>query len=178
MAEASSLSSATTGSGVSAAAQRFSQQDTPLPVVRVFSVRGIEYLLMTIALWLGAAGLVSLVVSLIQGDTGFGALSFPISLLVTALPVFAFLFLRLRSAELKTPALRYEPSKRRCSQFSQILSFLISFFAVVGIIYTLLQAVAGHSDDIWKVLGSLVVLLIVAGGILWYYWCDEHKFVK
>ncbi len=152
--------------------------DQPVPVVRVLSVRGLEYAFMSIMLWFGAASLIWILDTLIMGSASFQALSFPLSTLLTSLPVFAFLFLRLRKAELANPSLRLEPSKRRFSQITQILAFLTCFFNVVGVVYMIVASLGGgEMDSIPKSLGITAVTLLVAGGILAYYWIDEHRLV-
>lgn len=152
--------------------------DRPVPVVKVLSVRGVEYAMMSILLWFGAGSLMTLLVSLIQGGAGFESLAFPLSLLLVCLPGFAFFYLRLRSAELANPDLRLDASKRRFSQITQILAFLTCFFNIVAVVYLLVGMAGGNeAPNIGKVLGSAVVILLVAGGILYYYWVDEHKLV-
>src|SRR5690606_18404495 len=92
------------------------EDDRPIPVVKVLSVRGVEYAMMSILLWIGAGSLISLFVSIIYGGASFDSLAFPISLLLVCMPGFAWFYLRLRKAELDNPSLRLEPSKRRFSQ--------------------------------------------------------------
>ncbi len=153
--------------------------DRPVPVVKVLSVRGVEYAMMSILLWFGAGSLIYLLVSLINGNSSFDGLAFPLSLLIVCLPGFAFFFLRLRKAELDNPSLRLEPSKRRYSQITQILAFLTCFFNIVTVVFSLLALVGGEDgDSVGKILGSAVVILLIAGGILFYYWQDEHKLVR
>ncbi len=153
--------------------------DKPVPVVKVLSVRGVEYAMMSILLWFGAGSLITVLVTLVMGGTDFDNLAFPVSMLLVCLPAFAWLFLRLRKAELDDPALRLEPSKRRFSQITQILSFLTCFFTIVTVIYTLVSKVGGNDvGNIGKVLGVSAVILAIAGGILTYYWFDEHKLVN
>ena len=152
--------------------------DQPIPVVKVLSVRGVEYAMMSIMLWIGAGMLIYLLVSLISGNSSFDMLAFPISVLLVTVPIFGFLFLRLRKSELEQPSLRMEPSKRRFSQITQILAFLTCFFNIVTVVYLLIGMAGGNEvANIGKVLGSAAVTLIIAGGILAYYWVDEHKMV-
>lgn len=153
--------------------------DTPLPVVKVLSVRGVEYAMMSILLWIGAGSLIFLLVSLINGSANFDAMAFPLSLLLVCVPGFAFFYLRLRKAELANPALRLDASKRRFSQITQIVAFLTCFFNIVTVVYLLLGMAGGNeTEGIAKVLGSTAVTLAIAGGILAYYWYDEHKLVE
>jgi FtsH-binding integral membrane protein len=100
-------------------------------------------------------------------------------MLLVCLPAFSWLFLRLRKAELDNPALRLEPSKRRFSQITQILSFLTCFFTIVTVVYSLISAAGGEDvGGIGKILGVGAIILIIAGGILTYYWFDEHRLVN
>jgi hypothetical protein len=152
--------------------------DRPVPVVKVLSVRGVEYAMMSMLLWFGAGSLIFTLISIINGFDGFDALAFPIAMLLVCLPGFGYLFLRLRKAELDDPSLRLEASKRRLTQITQILAFLTCFFNIVTVVYLLLGVAGGNEiDSIGKVLGSAAVVLLVAGGILYYYWVDEHKLV-
>lgn len=153
--------------------------DRPIPVVKVLSVRGVEYAMMSILLWFGAGSLIFILVSIIQGGASFETLAFPLSLLLVTTPGFAYLYLRLRRAELDTPSLRLEPSKRRFSQITQIVAFLTCFFNIVTVVYMLLSIAGGAEGvSVGKTLGSAVAVLAVAGGILAYYWIDEHRQVR
>lgn len=159
--------------------QEANYSDRPVPVVRVLSVRGVEYAMMSIMLWIWAGSLITILVTLIMGGSGFSQLAFPISLLVIAVPVFALFYIRLRRAELRDPSLRLDASKRRFSQITQIVAFLACFFNLVTFVYMLMSAIGGTSSgSIGKYIGSTVVVLLVAGSILAYYWFDEHKLVK
>jgi len=152
------------------------QNDQPVAVVKVLSVKGLEYFMMTFALWVGAFAIAGVLLSLVNNGTSFDVLAFPVSSLIVALGVFSFFFLRLKKAELQNPSLRFDPSKRRLSQITQIVAYLTSFFSVVGIVYSLLAKMAGSLDTVlWKILLDLAIVLVVAGGILAYYWIDEHK---
>lgn len=153
--------------------------DRPVPVVKVLSVRGVEYAMMSFALWIGAASLIWILDTLILGGASFQILAFPLSVLLVSLPIFAFLYLRLRRAELNDPSLRLEPSKRRFSQITQLVTFLTCLFNVIAVVYIIMGIVGGEdSGSIGKTLGAAAVTLVVAGGILVYYWFDEHKLVK
>jgi hypothetical protein len=152
--------------------------DRPVPVVKVLSVRGVEYAMMSFLLWIGAGSLMFLLVSLIQGVSDFDSMAFPLALLLVCLPGFAFFYLRLRSAELANESLRLDASKRRFSQITQILAFLTCFFNIVTIVYLMIGMAGGNEvAEIGKTLGSAAVILFIAGGILYYYWVDEHKLV-
>lgn len=148
----------------------------PQPVVRVLSPRGVEYVFMAIALVTGAIGLVSALLALVNGNHSFSVLYFPLALLVVAVPVFSALFLRLKQAELLDPSARLDASKRRTTQFLQIGSFVICFFTLIGFLATIFSKLSGnYSGSIVKVVLDVAVILLIAGGILYYYWNDEHK---
>jgi hypothetical protein len=148
----------------------------PQPVVKVLSPRGVEYVFLTIALFTGAIGLASALISLVNGKTDFSVLAFPAATLLVSVPVFAWLFLRLKKAELANPSLQLDPSKRRSTQFTQIFSFIVSFFTLIGCVSFIFAKMAGqYNGSILKVILDVLVILLVAGGILVYYWRDEHR---
>jgi hypothetical protein len=153
--------------------------DLPVPVVQVLSVRGVEYTMMTLMLWFAAGSLIGILLSLFNGGTDFAILSFPLALLLVCVPGFAFLFLRLKKAELANPALRMDASKRRLSQFTQVIAFAVCLFNVIALVYTILSAIGGESvGSLGKTFLNVAVMLVVAGGVLAYYWIDEHRAVK
>ncbi|PJE65611.1 hypothetical protein COU91_00670 [Candidatus Saccharibacteria bacterium CG10_big_fil_rev_8_21_14_0_10_47_8] len=160
---------------------RLSTSDTslPVPVVKVLSVHGVEYAMMTIALWVTAAAMAWALLNLINSGTSFDLLIVPVSALITSLPIFGLLFIRLRSAELSNPSLRIDPSKRRWSQTTQLLAFVTCLVNLSVFAYIALQKVSGNSDtSIGKTIADLLVILVIAGGILAYYWFDEHRGLK
>lgn len=153
--------------------------DKPVPVVQVFSVRGVEYAFMSLMLWFGAGALITALDTLIMGPVSFDALSYPVSVLVVSLPIFSWLFLRLRKSELIKPELRLEASKRRWSQITQLVTFLAVFFHLIALVYILVTKVGGGwNGSLPKTMGVILVNILVAGGILAYYWADEHKLVR
>ena len=158
-------------------AAKFNQDDLPTPVVKVFSVRGLEYGMMTLCLWIAADALLAVLLLLINGGTGFKYLAFPASLLIVTLPVFSWLFLRLKRAEVAKPELRFDPSKRRWSQITQLFSFVVVLGALIGIIYTVLGKIGGLNigSSLGKSILDEVVILAVIGGVFVYYWIDEHR---
>lgn len=153
--------------------------DEPMPVVRVLSVRGVEYGMMTIALWVAASTAAWIVLNMLNGSGGFDAVVVPVSSLVICLPVFGLLFLRLKKAELAQPSLRMDPSKRRWSQTTQFLAFIGLLINFIYFVYVLLQhASGGHGPSVGKSVLSLAVVTVIAGGVLAYYWHDEHRLRK
>ena len=150
----------------------------PQPVVHVLSPRGVEYVFLTIALFTAAIGMTSILLSLVNGKTDFAVLSFPVAVLVVSLPVFSWLFLRLKQAELLNPSLQLDASKRRSTQFTQIVTFLVVFFTSIGFLTAIFAKMAGQYDGSpIKLILDVAVILGVSGGILFYYWRDEHKLI-
>jgi len=150
---------------------------TPQPVVKVLSPRGVEYVFLTVTLFTAAAGLISALIALVNGKTDFGVLEFPTAILVVSVPIFAWLFLRLKKAEVNNPSLRQEPSKRRSTQYIQIVSFVICLFTLIGMLTAIFSKMSGSfgSESLMKLILDAVVILAVLGGILLYYWRDEHR---
>jgi hypothetical protein len=146
----------------------------PTPVVRVLSPFGVEYVFLTVALLTSAFALTAILLLLVNGSTGFDSLAFPTSMLVVALPVFAFLFLRLKKMELIVPDLKLDASKRRSTQFTQIVAFLACFFTLVGFVFSIFANIGGSDLSVGKAALNSLCILAVAGGILAYYWRDEH----
>lgn len=148
-------------------------------VVKVMNVRGLEYLMMSIALWFGAAGLIWGILSIVNGGASFSVLAMPASLALVGVPIFALLFLRLKKAELKDPSLRLSTSKRRSSHITQVLAFLVCLFNLITFVYIVFSNIGGESSiSIGKAVANLFIVLAVAGGILAYYWFNEHHIQK
>jgi len=147
----------------------------PVAVVRVLSPTGVEYVFMTISLFMSAGGLTGTLLAVVNDKTDFQVLSFPTAVLLVGVPVFALLFLRLKKRELLQPTLKLDPSKRRSTQFTQIVCFLICIFTLVGLVSTLFAKLGGQTKmSLVKVVLDCLVLLAVFGGMLVYYWRDEH----
>ena len=153
-----------------------SRNVNPIPVVKVLSPRGIEYLFLTIALYTAAFSLGSALISMINGEFSFSVLALPAAALLISVPTFAWFFLGLKNAELKNPELKLDASKRRSTQFIQITTFLVSFFTLIGLVATIFYKLAGqYSGSVMKVLFDELVVILISGGILAYYWLDEHR---
>lgn len=147
------------------------------PVVKVLSPFGIEYVFLALTLFFGAAGLVTSLLILINGGASFSALAFPAAMLLVTVPIFAFLFLRLKKLELRMPHLRLDASKRRTTQLIQIVSFIASIVSIITFVYSVFATMAGQSGgmSVWKSFLDMLCVVVVAGGILAYYWREEHR---
>lgn len=147
-----------------------------VPVVRVLSPFGVEYVFMTISLFAGAIALAAALISLVNGKTDFSVLAFPAATLLVTVPIFGFLFLRLKKLELVRPELKLDASKRRSTQFTQIIAFLTMLFTLIGFVFDIFMKMGGQGGpSVVKAGLDALCLLVVAGGILYYYWRDEHK---
>lgn len=148
----------------------------PVAVVRVLSPVGVEYVFLTICLFAAAVGLTWALLALVNGKVDFQVMAFPAALLLVTVPAFAVIFLHLKKLELRQPALTLDPSKRRSTQFTQITSFFISLFTLVGVVFSIFAKLGGQAGvSVGKILLDGLVLLVVFGGILAYYWRDEHR---
>ena len=151
----------------------------PIPVVRVLSPVGVEYVFLTLTLLIGAGSLVAALLILVNGHADFGVLAFPVASLVVTVPLFATIFLHLKKQELRNPQLKLDPSKRRSTQATQIISFLVCLFTLIGFLFSVFSKLGGQSGmSVGKAALNALCILAVAGGILWYYWHDEHKTVR
>jgi len=150
----------------------------PQPVVKVLSPIGVEYVFLTVTLFVAAVALASALIVLVNGAAGFASLAFPAAALIVAVPVFAAIFLHLKKLELQDPQLKLDPSKRRSTQATQIISFVVCLFTLIGFFSAAFAAMGGGSEagvTIGKAALDSLCVLVVAGGILFYYWRDEHK---
>jgi hypothetical protein len=116
----------------------------PVPVVRVLSPFGVEYVFLTLTLFAAAIGLTSALLALVNGKTDFSALAFPTALLVVSVPVFGVIFLHLKKLELSRPELKLDASKRRSTQVTQIVSFIVSLLTLVGLVFAIFAKIGGQ----------------------------------
>lgn len=131
---------------------------------------------MTICLFVGAIALVTALISLANGKIDFSVLAFPAATLLISVPAFALLFLRLKKLELNRPELKLDPSKRRSTQFTQIAAFSVVLFTLIGFVFDIFMKLGGQGGlSIVKAILDTLCILVVAGGILAYYWRNEHK---
>lgn len=153
-----------------------SSTTSPVPVVRVLSPFGVEYVFMTICLFVGAIALATALISLANGKIDFSVLAFPAATMLISVPLFAVLFLRLKKLELSRPELKLDPSKRRSTQFTQITAFTVVLFTLIGLVFDIFMKLGGQGGlSIVKAVLDTLCILVVAGGILAYYWRNEHK---
>jgi hypothetical protein len=148
----------------------------PQPVVQVLSPRGVEYVFLTITLFTGAINLIVVLLILINGSPNYDVLAFPTAALLVTVPVFSWLFLRLKKAELRNPKLALDPSKRRSTQFTEIIAFATCFFTLITFIFYIFAKAGGnYKGSMFKMFLDVLVILVVAGGVLAYYWFNEHQ---
>lgn len=156
----------------------------PIAVVTSLSTRGFEYWIMFLALGITASALGWVLHSLTDGAFSGGGgfyeagVSFASAALIVALPVFAFMFLRLKKAELAEPSLHNDASRRRAIQLTLIITFLIGISKIIWYMYSLFNGNANAASEAASPGINLVHSIItigIAGGIFAYYWRDQHK---
>ncbi|HWZ65990.1 MAG TPA: DUF5671 domain-containing protein [Patescibacteria group bacterium] len=158
--------------------QHTSENAKPIAVVQNMSTRGIEYVIMFIALGASAISLGFLLHNMVDRsilnvnnfDDSF--ISVSSAALLVSLPIFALLFLRLKRAELKDAALYHDPSRRKAIQLTLIITFLIGLYVVISYVYSLLNSING-TNAVANLIHSFITL-VISGGIFTYYWRDIH----
>lgn len=149
----------------------------PINVVHTSTTRGFEYIIMFIALWIAAVcfgGMLHNVVSSWFGGSGDAASTIYVSGLVVSLPIFAFLFIRTKKVELKDQTILKDPSRRRAMHFTMTLAFLAGVGHIAFYVYTLLGGGGDYGSGGFENLAHMLVTVLIAGGIFFYYWHDEH----
>jgi Domain of unknown function (DUF5671) len=152
----------------------------PIAVVSNWTTRGLEYMIMFIALGVAATSLGWVLHNFV--DSGLGltgtmfeeGVSFASASLVVTLPIFAVLFLRLKKGELRDPSLRQDSSRKRMTQLTLLITFLIGLTHIVGYIYSLLNPSTANISPLGS-LAHMLITVLIAGGIFTYYWMDEHR---
>lgn len=163
-------------------AQHNSQQ--PIAVVQNLSVRGFEYSIMFITLLLSAFSVGSLLHALVDSmfsgnetyaysDSSGGFQTFAITLLIVSFPIFAYMFIRLKKAELRDPSIRRDPSRRKWTQFTQLACFIVGLIYAVTFIYFIIEG--DDETSLVKQLLHTVITLAIVGGIFAYYWREDHR---
>lgn len=147
----------------------------PIPVVKVLSPVGVEYVFLTLTLFAGAISLAAALISFVNGKTDFSVLAFPAAVLLVTVPVFSVMFLHLKRLETQVPDLRLDASKRRSTQFTQIVAFIACLATLIGFVFDIFSKIGGQGGpSIVKAALDALCVLAVSGGILAYYWRDEH----
>lgn len=159
----------------------------PISVVQNLSVRGFEYMVMFITLLASAFSIGALAHSYVDdifskaSDTYYygqanDANTFVVTVLIVCFPIFVYLFLRLKKAELANPALRRDPSRRKLSQLTQLVAFLFGIGYVIYFIYSLLSPdTYGDNPGVGQQLLHTLVTLTIAGSIFIYLWREDHR---
>lgn len=148
----------------------------PVPVVKMWSTRGVEYAMMSLVLWVSAISLSWLLLTFINSRNSFNNLVVPVSVLIISLPITTFFFIRLKKAELKNPVLRADPSRRRWTQATQFLAFVAIIADLITLVHQLLSHYSGaNATSIAKIILDSTVVTVIAGCLLIYYWLDEHR---
>lgn len=153
--------------------------DTPMAIVKMYSTRGVEYAMMSIALWLLAGSMITAIINLANGETSMSTLATPLSLMLVCFPIFAVLFLRLKKAEKLDPSVKRDPSRRRFIQITQLVAFISLLVNTVVFVYEVLNKLSDSAgQSIGKSLINLAIVTAVAGPIFAYYWREEHRLGK
>ncbi len=157
----------------------------PIAVIQQRTTRGLEYIIMFLALAVTAISLGILLHDVVDSSFGFssydnGMSAYASAALIVGLPIFSWLFLRLKKAELHEPALRHDASRRHAVQLTLVIAFLWGIFRLVTYIYSLLNTGtdAYLGSNLASPIGNflhMLVTLSIAGAIFAYYWIDEHK---
>lgn len=156
---------------------------TPVPVVQNLTTRGIEYKIMFFALWISAIAFGGLLHDFI--DSFSDSSSYPhigglfgITALVVCLPIFAYLFIRLKTAEFNDNSLRRDQSRKSAIQGTLIFSFLIGVGNLIGMVYLLLSSGdsgVGSDVNIGSLIAHTFITILICGSIFGYYWKDIHR---
>lgn len=159
-------------------------------VVKVVSYRstaGLEYLITFISLWVAAMSLASVMHSLIDTLVGNsdsfyeGIATFATSAMLVSLPIFIFMFLRLKKREIWEPVIRTDPSRKAAVQLTLIITFVIALGRTAYWIYQLMNVgnmpLVGNASYLSETLHALVTVG-VSGLIFGYYWVDDHRKIE
>jgi len=157
----------------------------PIAVVQNLSVRGFEYAIMFISMLISAFAVGALAHIFVYdlfdkvGDTyDYGqsdpTSAFLVTVLIVCFPIFAYMFIRLKKAELDNPNLRSDPSRRRWSQFTQLVAFLFGIGYLVAFLYSLINP-DSTKNSFLMVFINMAITLVIAGGIFIYLWKEDHR---
>ncbi|MCA9332500.1 hypothetical protein KDA00_01360 [Candidatus Saccharibacteria bacterium] len=161
------------------------QHDRPVAVVANLSIRGFEYAIMFISLLASAFAVGALAHKAIYdmfaktssgysygGTDNFSA--FLVTILLVCFPIFAYMFIRLKKAEIDDPTLRKDPSRRKWVQFTELVTFIVGIGYIIWFVYSLITP-DGSSEDTAQYFLHMLVTIIIAGGIFIYLWRDDRK---
>lgn len=166
----------------------------PVSVVQNLSVRGFEYMVMFITLlasafsvgWL-AHSFINTLFSKASNTYDYGGTdsfsTFAVTILLVSFPIFAYMFIRLKKAELADPSLRHDSSRRKLTQLTQLVTFVVGLGYLIYFIYNLITPETGYSSSysvdsspsFLEQLLHMLVTMTIAGGIFLYLWRDEHR---
>jgi hypothetical protein len=158
--------------------------DKFVKVVPYRSTAGLEYLILFISLWVAAMSLAAVLHGIVdmtfgKGDSFYeGVNSFATAALIVSLPIFSFLFLRLKKQEMVNPDIRRDVNRKNAVQLTLVVTFLIGLGKTIFYIYQLLNI--GNSDvsGVGVFASELLHTIItvgISGLIFVYYWIDDHK---
>ncbi|HLG91228.1 MAG TPA: DUF5671 domain-containing protein [Candidatus Saccharimonadales bacterium] len=161
-------------------------ENNPVHVIQNLSTRGFEYSIMFVSLWASAIGLAGLLNSLAgsylgsnssDGYASGGLDAFWITVLVVFAPIFAFMLLRLKKAELLNPALLKDPSRKRLSHITQFATFITGAIYLIYFVYSLMSGDIGTEGGmtVSELIAHLIITFAVVGAIFFYYWREEHR---
>ena len=143
-----------------------------------FSVRGFEYLIYYITMGLSAfsiAALLHLVADELYGSRSIyqESQSFWVAMLIVTLPVFLTLMIRLRKAELKTPEIKKDSTRRRATQLMLLITFLVGIGRIIGFVFNIIGG--GTSEDpITEELLHTLITVSTAGLIFFPLWLEDR----
>ncbi len=156
----------------------------PIAVVQNLSVRGFEYSIMFITLLISAFSVGGLLHALVDtmfsgnetyaySDSSGGFQTIAITLLIVSFPIFAYMFIRLKKAELRDPSIRRDPSRRKWTQFTQLACFIVGLIYAVTFVYFIIEG--DDETSLVKQMLHTAITLIIVGGIFAYYWREDHR---
>jgi hypothetical protein len=162
---------------------RSESRDNFVKIVPYRSTAGLEYLILFISLWISASSLAAILHASIDGLTGSdssiyqGGMSFAAAALIVGLPIFGFLFLRLKKAELADPDIRRDLNRKNAVQLTLLVTFLLGIGNTIYYVYQLLNGGSADGSS-GSAIGSFLHTLVtvgISGAIFVYYWIDDHK---
>jgi hypothetical protein len=167
-------------SNPSVSAHPLGNQNNPITVVSKISTRDTEYSIMYVCLLiltLGVGGVLHQILFSVfdgSGSDWWSGGAFGVTMIIVSLPIFSYLFLRLKKAELKKPELLRSQTRHKGVKGMTLISFLaLLIHAVIFVFMTI-----GTHGSFSKGLAHLAVTILVAGSVFVYFWRDEHRNYK